>query len=419
MMKTVWLLLFCFLTLPLFSGSLTVEECVRRALETHPSLKKHLYAVKQAEERVNQRKASFYPEIALKTQFSRSYQELSGRQSEAYGISLSLNQLLFNGLQRFSAYQQSKLSGNLAREELKKSAAELIYSVKETVYALNLYEKQAEVLTKGIERRKEDLIIIRLKYAGGKESLVSVREMEAEVRDAGASLLEKQEQIALIRQILNLMMGRNAEEELSVQGLNGAYESLPQGDLGRKALENSYQAQRLDLLSQIQRYEIQAIQGEYFPQISLYGGLGLSEDSFFPSKKNWNFGLSLNLPLFSGFSTEAKKKEAQHRLSELQEEKKAAEMQLSIDLRRVLTAYRILKEKIAAWQEKFQAASDSYELTRLSYQQGKLSYQWLKQKENELSSLELSKESLIYELRIKRAEIEKITRGADLEKILP
>ena len=55
---------------------------------------------------------------------------------------------------------------------------------------------------------------------------------------------------------------------------------------------------------------------------------------------------------------------------------------------------------------KYQALN-SYELTRLSYQQGKLSYQWLKQKESELFNLELSKESLLYEMRVKNAEIEK------------
>jgi len=410
-------LCFLFITLaffPLKTVSMSLEECIAQVLKQHPTLKKSQYALKQAKENINQKKASFYPEIALSTQYSQQYNETSQKRSENYGLSLSVNELLFNGLQRYYAYQQSLLSNNLAQEDFKKTRFDLIFLVKELAYSLNLYKKQVEVLKKVITRRQEDLVIIKLKYNGGKESLVSVQEMEADVLDAQVSLLEKEEQINLITEILNLMREKPANEPLTITLASLPQENSQGSAFIQQALTNSYQAKRLEILLDMQECNIKSIQGEYFPRISLYGGVGLSENQFFPSKKNWNFGLSLNLQLFSGFLTQAKKQEAHYKKLELKEEQKALEIQLKTDIKKILTALKILQEKIIVWQQKYQAALNSYELTRLSYQQGKLSYQWLKQKESELFNLELSKESLLYEMRVKNAEIEKITQGEEI-----
>ncbi len=108
------------------------------------------------------------------------------------------------------------------------------------------------------------------------------------------------------------------------------------------------QYQLLEIQRKLLEYNKESVVAGYFPTLSLYGnynyqGLG----DAFPFGKgtadgvNWgdyaSIGLSLNVPIFSGFATRSKVRQAQNQLDVLEEDMKEAELALNFSFENAKT----------------------------------------------------------------------------------
>ncbi len=411
------ILLFLVTFTPVLNGRpLTLEECIKIALKNNPTIKKERRIITQYEYRIKKDVSSFYPTINLSGGYSYSGNDYSERGVNNYSFSLNLNQLLFNGLDRIHKYNISKYEKLIAIQNYYAAVNDLIYNIKNNYFQILLNKKQIDVIKKIIERRKQDLAIIKLKYDAGKESLSSVMEMKADIRESEYNLFEKEEELKTIKKTLFILMGSEKVYEIDTENYNDYFPEIVYDDIVEKAWKNYPDINRIKIEIQIEKERLKSIKSEYFPDINLTGGYSFIDDTFFPKNKNWNIGLNMSLSLFSGFSTPYSVNEQKSRIKALNESLIEIENNIKINLIKLVNQYNLLRKKIEVIDLKYSATLENYRLIKLQYKQGKISYLWLKQKETELSNLEIQKEQLLYNIRTTLAQIEKYTGEFKNEK---
>ncbi len=411
------ILLFLVTFTPVLNGRpLTLEECIKIALKNNPTIKKERRIITQYEYRIKKDVSSFYPTINLSGGYSYSGNDYSERGVNNYSFSLNLNQLLFNGLDRIHKYNISKYEKLIAIQNYYAAVNDLIYNIKNNYFQILLNKKQIDVIKKIIERRKQDLAIIKLKYDAGKESLSSVMEMKADIRESEYNLFEKEEELKTIKKTLFILMGSEKVYEIDTENYNDYFPEIVYDDIVEKAWKNYPDINRIKIEIQIEKERLKSIKSEYFPDINLTGGYSFIDDTFFPKNKSWNIGLNMSLSLFSGFSTPYSVNEQKSRIKALNESLIEIENNIKINLIKLVNQYNLLRKKIEVIDLKYSATLENYRLIKLQYKQGKISYLWLKQKETELSNLEIQKEQLLYNIRTTLAQIEKYTGEFKNEK---
>ncbi len=410
-------LLFLLTFTPVLNGNpLTLKECIKIALKNNPSIKKEHNIINQYEYRIKKEASSFYPTINLSGGYSYNGNDYSGRNVNNYSLSLNLNQLLFNDLNRIYKYNISKYEKLIAIQNYYTAVNDLIYNIKNNYFQIILNRKQIDVIKKIIERRKQDLVIIKLKYDAGKESLSSVMEMKAVLKESEYNLLEKEEELKTIKKTLSILMGDEKVYEIDTGNYSDDFPKIVYNDIIKKTRKNYPDINKIKIEIQIEKERLKSIKSEYFPDISLTGGYNFSDDTFFPKNKSWNIGLNMTLRLFSGFSTPYSVNEQKNKIKALNETLLETENSIKINLLKLVNQYNLLKKKNEVIDLKYKATLKNYRLIKLQYKQGKISYLWLKQKETELSNLEIQKEQLLYNIRTTLAQIKKYTGEFENEK---
>ncbi len=404
-------LFLLFFSLSLRGNSLTLDDCIKIALKNNHTIKKEQSIINQYEYRIKKSISSFYPTINLSGGYSYIGNSYSDEGNNNYSLSLNLNQLFFNGLSRIYTYKIARYEKLKGMQNYYNAINDLIYNIKENYFKILLYNEQIKVIKKIIERKKEDLVIIKLKYDAGKENAASVMEMEADLKESEYNLLEQEENLKTIKTKLYLLMGVETDYEINTENYKDNFPKIIYDDIIEKVEKNYPNLNIVKLQIQIEKERLKNIESAYFPDMNLTGGYNFNDDKFFPENRSWNIGLNISLSLFSGFNTRYSVSEQKNHIEELKESFLETENSIKMTILELVKQYNLLKEKIMVIDLKYKAALENYKLIKLQYKQGKISYLWLKQKETELTGLELQKEQVIYNMRSTLASIEKYTKG--------
>lgn len=399
---------------------LNLATCIKSTLEKHPLVKEYQKVLKQHDYKIKQIVAQYFPSLKLTGSYSKSSQELETgdkKVSDQYSLSLSASHLLFSKLERFYNYRMAKLAKEVARQGYYSQLRDLVYDVKETYSRFIYAKKQVKVLKKMIERKQEDYAIIQLKYQSGQESNSSVLEMKTDVTNTEFQLTEANEELALATKQLLLLMGNNESQNLSLQNTYPVFPDFHFGELYQKAENLSIDLETLRLSLKSAKYEVSSNQGSsYLPEISLSGGMGVSDEKFVPNRKNWSVGVAFSFNIFNGGSDSFKIGEAKQKTAVLRNKLLKTKKNLKINLLNLYKKYILLKKKQEVSDLKYENALKIYQLARLEYQQGRNTFMWFRQKETELSQLELAKEANRYNTALALFVLEKYTRRLPIEK---
>lgn len=402
------IIIFLFLLnsyLNLNAETLDLYDCIKACLENSPTTKKHRHFIQEYEYKIQNVLSSFYPRIVLFGDYYHEYYE----KNDNYSVGVNLNQLLFNGFKRMNNYKIAKTQKSIIINNYNNTVKDLIYQIKENYFIISMNKKQIKMLNLIIKRRKKDLTIIKLHYAIGKENSVSVMEMEADLNISKHEKLKRIDALNFSKKRLAILMGEKHDFEFEIED---SEDSLPEYDYNKILQEgknNSHELNINKLQLQIEKYRLSSTKGEYyFPEINLTSSYGYIDNKFFPKEKNWRIGMSISFPIFTGFSTPNTINEINSRIKSTEEERKEIIHNIEINLNDLLNKYNLLKKEQEISLLKYKSTLAHYRLLKLEYKQGKVSYLWLKEKENELTTLELEKEEIIYNIKITLAELERM-----------
>ncbi|HLD28819.1 MAG TPA: TolC family protein [bacterium] len=219
----------------------------------------------------------------------------SGGTSSA-GISGRLS--LFRGFRNASEIRIQKTA--LAVEEMtyRREFADFKYRLRIAFAQVLKAEKSVSLYDSITQRRKRNYELVKLRYEAGREDLGAFLRSEADYAQSQYELSSQQRNLKTVQIALLAEMGEDGYEAFSVTGTF----SLTAGE--EKFSEEKWKENPEYITAQYRveaaRYRLDTQAGDFYPDVSLSGGVSRSGDRLLSGERSWNMGISLSYPFFSG-----------------------------------------------------------------------------------------------------------------------
>ncbi len=290
-------------------------------------------------------------------------------------VQLQMQQVLFlggkliNGIRAVSRYRSiQRLRYELTEQEVVLSTTELFY---QCLLAQKLYQVQQE----GLETARRHLRRVEALQTEGQVSEFDLLRARLEVAKLEPQVLQAENNFALASAAFRKQIGSEDETVLPegefilpLEFTISLDEAIAQG------LKNRIELELADINSQVKQIQLNAEKGNYLPNVALQANASLftAADDFGIERKdfgtNYSIGIGIQIPLFTGFSNTAKRKQAKHDYLQARLQQKDYEelirLQIKQDHQKLQHAYenyRVQAENIRLAERSLQLAQVRYD----------------------------------------------------------
>jgi outer membrane protein len=387
------------------TGPLSLEDCILLAKENNLSLSQSHAALERTRASLVDAYSSYYPSVSLSGSY-RNQEGFAGDREGRYSTNLSLQYPVFRGGYIRAGTRIARADVGVADANYQLTENEVVLAVQQAFFRILQKQDQSELVDNVLERRREDLVIIKLKYDAGRESSPAVQEAEASLLQAEYEKMKAEEELALAQVELNLLLGRSRDAPIAIW-----YEDKP---TQFPPLENIIEGARIDrpevhaetARRKVLDAQISQAKSNYWPTVSLSGSYRLQGDALLEQDGGWSAGINISLPIFEGFSRKAKVTQAE--LSLRQQDFQLAELEDRIEeeVEQAYSNWELAQKNLRVSETSLEAVQEMYQLTKLQYEQGLTSYLFLQQKESSLTQAEYNYANALFNLRTSAARLE-------------
>lgn len=313
------LMLFCSST-SVWTKELTLNEVFSIAISDVESIKLQEIQTALAAENIKQEESRFYPKAAFVIDYTRL------QDTNQYDGRLAVTMSSIQGLREHYRRKVAMLDMKAA-EELQENVRRLLYVAISSAY-YKLLGERAEVqnidlqLKAATEREREIRRLVNL----GRAQASDLSQQKVQVSLVAASLVQAQGAAQAADHSLRVISGVAADVSFADDSSPLPSSLLPIDEL---LSEIDLRHDILSLNTEIDsaRNFIEVAKADYWPSLDLKGNLHAFRSGTLSSSW-WDVGLSLNIPLFEGFSTTTEVRRARLTLKRskllLQQAKRAA-----------------------------------------------------------------------------------------------
>lgn len=287
---------------------LSWEDCVRIAGENNAQILAAKAQLRSLDYLEDVTKSPFLPQISAYTSYNRSVVDnnvsvgtptfnSSGTAFNA-GLSASLN--IFSGFGDVGRMWQAQANEQAGQANLRTVKAQVSYDLKNAFESF-MYAKEYQKLTQQIiDRRKENLGLVELRYQGGRENKGSVLLSRAYLAQAEYDDLQAQNAQRVSRRALSRALGYDEAAEYDVTG------NVPTSEPGtRPVFENIalMTPEYANIRAQEEAAEAAVIvaRSSFYPTVDVTGRINEGDNSFFPEQtRTSTLGVNISVPLFVG-----------------------------------------------------------------------------------------------------------------------
>ncbi len=368
--------------------ALSLQDCIKIALETSPVPQAALKGVQIAKETVGEARAPYYPNLGLQARYAYWQQRaflpkglsLPGQPvpkivgpTDDWMAGLQVRYTLFDSGERRAQYRSALARQGAAEEEKARIAQDLVLGVYQSFYGLAAALETYAVAEKNLTRAKDHLRLAEERKAAGAVSKADVLRVQVEMSNAELSLVRAESLIRISKGGLNTIMGLPVERPLNIEIKREEITSPDLSDL-EKTLDQAAH-NRPEIKAAQRRIEafkggLEAAKSSFGPKVRVEGSYGRRDTEPSLEEEEWLAGISIEWPLFTGFLR-------QHRLARAKADvfrEEAEARQLLLKFRQeVWTAHSKLKETYEAVQTTKVAvryAEESMRLARERYEAG-------------------------------------------------
>ncbi len=374
---------------------LTLDEVIALAFAQNPDIRAAAERIGEAEARVGEATAAFYPQVSTRLAYTRT-----DNPAVAFGMILAQRRFsftgvnfnepgptqdvrpeifgaipLFRGGQDYERREAAALGVEAAKLERAAMRNVLADAVIAAYYALLAGPEQVEVTRLSIDAVGSALAQARARVAAG--TALKSDTLSLEVRQAAAQEghIRAENAVELARSGLRILLGMPATEPLQVVALKDTSEPpLPDTfpDALRRAVAGRPEIQASAQVVAMRAHEVKVERAAYLPRIDAVGSYGQDAENLELSRSqdNWTFGATAELDLFSGFRTKERIRAAERRLAEAREAERKARLEVERDVQTAFLAFHEARQRASVTESAITAAEEALRLVQAQYQAG-------------------------------------------------
>ncbi len=371
---------------------LSIEECVRAALEMNPGIEAASYRIRSARAAHRKSRASWYPHISASGGYERTdnpaqafIMELNQRRFDlgdpdldpsdpdhTQNIRLSLNAryLLYDGGQSRLGEDAAQKRIEVADHELAARRNELVYEVRRGYYNALRAREMISVYRQAEAQIEKSLELARNRFKEGTVLKTDVLNLEVQLARAEEDLLQAENAFRLAVAALNTSIGADI---VTPENLVSPSRQEPAGLPANP--ESLSVAERPELLraaayARAARLDARSTRRAYRPNVEAFGSMDMDSKKASRFEESYRVGVAAEWDIFDGHARSAARSEASAHRREALAVLKETRKQLELDLEDArLTAQNASKRREVT-RRALDRAEESLRTTQSLYENG-------------------------------------------------
>ena len=330
------LFLISIITMIMFTNvfpqrELSLDEAIRIALQKNSGLISNENELLRSESSLNAAYGKFLPDLSAYGNFDWNRTEESGRttainginfyfppsttESRSYGVGAGSNIVLFDGLSNFANLSRSKNNIEAVKLSIEQKKQEVVFQTINLYYSIVQADQLLKVSDEDVKQQQKNLETIEERNRLGSVTKADVYQQQVQLGNAELQVIQQKNTLETAKSNLLYYLGldvledykysstlTNREVNILDTDVNTDFNTID--GLVKEALQNrkDYLAQKLNLDSYYNN--ITMARSGHLPRLTGsigYNSFANSIGNIFDSH-NYSAGLTLSIPIFSGFS---------------------------------------------------------------------------------------------------------------------
>ncbi|MGE4357117.1 MAG: TolC family protein [Candidatus Omnitrophota bacterium] len=393
---------------------LTLDEAIGIALRDNREVLLKKEDLNKAKEKWKEAEAERLPKFSLE---SSRLDMLDYYNKDITSISnqLSLKQFLYTGGKISGNIKKSVYGMEINKARLEETILEIVFNVKKAFFTLLLAEEYAKLNKAIFTNTQNHLKAITERYHNGQASESELVKLQQALANVEQVLLLSLNQIesakANLRNLLYLEkdIDIEAEGELIYEPMEIAFDEVYLKALRERPILQLYETQE-----KIDKLQKEIAKSELLPTVyaswDYYTNYSNSPQAI---SKGWEnhqtIGIVLSWPIFDGFATQAKIRQAEIDLKETQLLKEKTTMDIASELKNAYLEINDAMAKLKAKDAEINFYEDNFRVINDKYNRGIASDLDLEDAKLSLEIARFNRKEAVYDYLIAKAKLEKIT----------
>jgi len=404
---------------------LTLEKCTELAIKNHPSIIASENTAKAAKSRVYEASSSFWPQVSTNASYTRTKPVTTSSSSlsslglgstgssdqdksyDAYGISLNLEQLIFDFGKTWDQVKIQDYSRQASEHQLNNTIIEITFGVKQAYYEVLLSKRNMDVAQESVDSFQKHLDQAQGFYQVGTRAKFDVTKAEVDLSNAKLKLIQAQNSYRVAIITLNNAMGvveapeYTVEDNLSYQKYELSFE-----DALNKAYDNRPDLQALLSQEKAAKKSVELAGLGYLPNLT--GSADYKwQGQDFPLADGWDVGAAFTWQLFNGFLTKNQVDENKYNLNVVKANQALLKQGIVLEVRQAYLNMQAAEEGIPTAQLVVKQAQENLELANGRYTAGVGNPVEVSDAELAYGNAKYSESQALYNYKIAQASLEK------------
>ena len=402
---------------------LTLKRCVEIALMRHPSILASQGNVDVYYARKGQAEAGYYPRVDASAGYSRfkpstistgattigvSNRVTTSHSFDQYAAGISASQTIFDFWRTGTQVNIQKLNIDSSKEDLRNTEDQVIFNVKQAYYGVLAAKRNVVVARETLQQFQQHLEQAKAFYEVGTRPKFDVTKAEVDLGNAQLNLIRAENSSRIAMVTLNNELGVPGAPEYEIEDIL-FFEKYSIGfqEAVDRAYENRPELKSLVLRKKASEESVSLARKEYYPFLTGDASYSWAGEQFAVNDAGWSAGLTLSIPIFSGFSTKYQVSEAKANLLVLTANEEALRQNVLLEVQQSLLFLSEAEERIAVAELQVKQAQENFEIANGRYAAGVGNPIEVTDAEVALSNAKTGHNQALYDYKVARSSLER------------
>ncbi|MDI6849108.1 MAG: TolC family protein [Candidatus Saccharicenans sp.] len=370
---------------------LTLDDCLKLALEKNPFYLASLEKESEARAQVHRAVSGFLPtlnaqgsDILDKKVFTVEIppmvpggqpQRVKFDFTRTYQMSLNFSFPLFTGGRLTSAYRQADYNYQATQETIKQTRQETILNVKQAFYGYLLARRFLEVAEESVSLAEKHLKNVRNLAEVGMATRFDLLRAEVQLANLQPQLIRARNGLQMSELALKNLLGLDLNQSVEIKGeLSFQEVEINPEEATQKALLNRPEIQQLGYQRRMAGEMVKLARAADLPTVAIGGQINYWSNYLNFKKNNWEnyytISLALNIPIFNGFAAQAQAAQAKALARQLDYSMKGLTEAVKLEVEQAILNYRQAREALLSQQKNVEQAAEAVRLAELNFAEG-------------------------------------------------
>lgn len=333
-----------------------------------------------------------------------------------YRASLTLQQPLFTWGKLRNNYKQAQLSLQASEYGLEGAKQQLEFEVTNAFYGIVLTQKFIDVSKEAMAQVEKHHKTAEDLRDAGVATDYDVLRASVQLANMRSQLIKAKNALRLAKEGFKLILGLPSEAEVNVDGqLEYHQQEVDLEEVLESALENRPDLKQLELQEHAGEKIVEIAKAGNKPNLVFMSNVDANYSTNFEKnadrswKGSWNVTFALDIPIFDGFATKAKVKQAKSGLNQIELGRSQLEDAIKLEVKSAYLAFLEAQELIKVQEETVEQAVEGLRIANLQHENGMITNVELTDAELAKTQTQVNRLQARYDYTIAIAKLEKAT----------